>query len=276
VKIRLIMATLMGVLTSATAFAVPAATTAPAATPAPVTLAANDTQKKQIETVVHDYIIGNPEVVVQSLQNFQQKQMDQAQKMMDKTRQLAPKFATDIFKKANDPMAGNPNGKITLVEFFDYQCPHCTHMKPVLEDMIKANPDLRVVYKEFPIRGPVSEAASKAALAAKNQGKYNELHNVLMDMASKGPLTEEIIYSSATTAGLDVNKLKADMQSPAITDQIKANMNLGKNLILMGTPAFFIAKSYVKPIGNPDTIAFIPGFVDSGNLQVIITQISKQ
>jgi protein-disulfide isomerase len=238
--------------------------------------APSDPQKKQIENIVHDYIIKNPEVIVQSLQIFQQNQIDQAQKSMEKTRQLAPKYTGDLFNKTNDPIAGNPNGKITLVEFFDYQCPHCTHMKPVLDDAIKANPDLRVIYKEFPIRGPASDIASRAALAAKNQGKYMELHNALLEVAAKAPLTEDIIYSTATTAGLDITKLKADMKSPAVVDQIKANTQLGQSLMLMGTPAFFIAKSDVKPNAAPEVIAFVPGFVDSGNLQTIIAQITKQ
>lgn len=233
------------------------------------------TQQKQIEQVVHNYLLKNPEVIVESIQVLQQKQMDQTRQTIQKTQQSAPKSADLLFHQAADPVAGNANGKITLVEFFDYQCPHCVKMTPIVDDLIKANPDLRVVFKEFPIRGPASDFAAKAALAAKNQGKYFEFHKALMQDVQQEPLTEDSVLKVAKLVGLSMDQLKADMKSDAIAQQIKNDYKLAQDLQLIGTPAFFIAKSDVKTTSAPTAIAFIPGQVDQEQLKAIIEKISK-
>ncbi|MHB1948078.1 MAG: DsbA family protein [Gammaproteobacteria bacterium] len=233
-------------------------------------------QTKQIEQVVHSYLVKNPQVIVESLQTLQQQQMDQAKKAVQKTQENAPKFADALFHQANDPVAGNVNGKVTVVDFFDYQCPHCTHMTPILEAVIAANPNLRVVFKEFPIRGALSEFASKAALAANAQGKYFEFHKALMKQAiDKSPLTEDAILQVAKSVGLDMTKLKADMNSDAVSKQIKDTYKLAQSLQLMGTPAFFIAKSDVTSNAKPTAIVFIPGQVDQAKLKDTIDKVSN-
>lgn len=229
-------------------------------------------QKEQIQGVVKDYLKKNPEVVIDALQTFQQKQMDQARQTIEKTQQNAPKFAKDLFHNAKNPVAGNPKGKITVVEFFDYQCPHCVEMTPVIDAIIKANPEVRIVYKEFPIRGPASEIAAKAALAANMQGKYFEFHKALM--AANRNLTEDDILKIAATVGLDVAKLKKDMASDAVMQQIKDNYKLAQALQLIGTPAFFVAKSDVTSSAPAKAVAFIPGQVDRAQLETVITQVS--
>lgn len=226
------------------------------------------------EKVVHDYIINNPEVIVQSLQGYQQKQMEQAQKAMVKTQETASKYADPLFHNANDPSSGNPKGTISVVEFFDYQCPHCIDMTPVMDGIVKANSDVRIIYKEFPIRGPASETASRAALAAQMQGKYNDFQHALM-AANKLPLTDEIIFTAAKSVGLDVDKLKADMKSKAVDQQIKDTYKLAQDLQLMGTPALFVAKSDVNKDSGPKAVVFIPGQVNQDQLQEVIGKISK-
>lgn len=238
-------------------------------------LAANDmsaAQRQQIEGVVRDYLVKNPDVVVQALQAFQQKQMEEARKTMEKTQASAPKFADGLFHSTKDPVAGNPNGKVTVVEFFDYQCPHCIEMTPIIDALVKANPEVRVVFKEFPIRGPASEVASKAALAAQMQGKYFELHKALM--AANRVLTEEDIMKIAQTVGLDVEKLKTDMKSDAVTQQIKDNYKLAQSLQLIGTPAFFIAKSNVTATSPSTSVVFIPGQVDKQQMDDAVKKVS--
>lgn len=230
-------------------------------------------QKAQMENVVHDYILKNPDVIVQALQSYQQKQMEDAQKTMEKTQQNASKFANDLFHDANDPVVGNPNGKVTIVEFFDYQCPHCIEMTPVLEKIIQSNPDARIVFKEFPIRGPASEMASKAALAAKMQGKYFEFHKGLM--AANKVLTQEDILKIAAAVGLDVNKLKTDMNSAAVQQEIKADYKLAQSLNLLGTPAFFVAKTNVTNSSPATAVVFIPGQVDQSQLESVISKVTK-
>lgn len=233
-----------------------------------------DTQKKQVQDVVHDYIIKNPDVVVQSLQIYQQSQMDQAKKTIENTQNNSPKYADALFHQASDPVAGNPNGKFTVVEFFDYQCPHCVDMSSVIDDLVKNNPNVRVVFKEFPIRGPISEIATKAALAAQQQGKYYEFHKALMT-SKQEPLTEDAIYALAKSVGLDVDKLKTAMRSDAVAQQIKANYKLAQDLQLLGTPALFIAKTNISK-GSPSTaIVFVPGQVDKAQMQAMLAKVSS-
>lgn len=232
-------------------------------------------QTKQVEQVVHSYLVKNPQVIVESLQTLQQQQVDQAKKAVQKTQENAPKFADALFHQGNDPVAGNANGKVTVVDFFDYQCPHCTHMTPILEAVIAANPNLRVVFKEFPIRGALSEFASKAALAANAQGKYFEFHKALMKQATDKTLTEDAILQVAKSVGLDMTKLKADMNSDAIKNQIKDTYKLAQSLQLMGTPAFFIAKSDITTSAKPTAIVFIPGQVDQTKLKDTIDKVSN-
>lgn len=233
----------------------------------------SSTQKKQIEGVVHDYLIANPDVVVQSLQSYQRTQMEQAQKTIEKTQQSSPKFAEDLFHQTSDPVVGNPKGKITVVEFFDYQCPHCVDMTPVLEEIVKNNPDVRIIFKEFPIRGPVSEFAARAALAANEQGKYFEFHKGLMTTKTQ-PLTQDEIIEIAKSVGVDTTKLTDTMKGTKVNDKLKQNYQLAQKLQLMGTPALFIAKSTVSKDSPATEIVFVPGQVTASQLQEIIKKMS--
>ncbi|OAI49395.1 hypothetical protein AYO45_02745 [Gammaproteobacteria bacterium SCGC AG-212-F23] len=243
----------------------------PAALKAPVLTqnSMSDTQKTQIEQVVKNYLVNNPDVVVQSLQTYQQKQMELAEKSIQKTQETSTKYAADLFNQPNDPTVGNLKGSMAIVEFFDYQCMHCVQMLPVFQNLLKENSNLKIIYKEFPIRGPVSEFASRAALAANKQGKYTVFHDALM--AASQSLTEDSILRIAKEVGLNVETLKTDMKSSAIDQQIKQTYKLAQSLGLMGTPAMFVGKS-VAPV----VIAFIPGQVDQGQLQGIIDKVSKQ
>ena len=233
---------------------------------------AQPTDKKQVESIVKDYILQNPDVLVQSLQNYQQKQMEQTQQSFKKIQETAPQYADRIFHQANDPIGGNPKGTITLVEFSDYQCPHCVDMAPVVDNLIKNNPNLRVVFKEFPIRGPISEFAAKAALAAQKQGKYLDFHNGLMKSKTE-PLTEDAIYKIAQSIGLDVNKLKADIKDNSVDQQIKGTYKLAQDLKIIYTPVFFIAKTDVNAKSGPNAVVFIPGGVTEDQINDAISKL---
>jgi len=234
--------------------------------------ALNAAQTKQVQKIVQDYISSNPEAVIQSLQSYQQKQMA---KSVEKTQAGSVAQADSIFHQSSDPMAGNAKGKVTVVEFFDYQCGHCISMHPVLDNLVKNNPDVRVVFKEFPIRGPASELAARVALAAAMQDKYLPVHEALMKAAEKGPLTDEIVYAQADVAGIDLKKLKEDAKSEAVTQMLKNNFELGQQLGLMGTPAIFVASSSVDAKSPASAIVFIPGETDEGHLNQVIAQVSK-
>lgn len=228
----------------------------------------SSSEKAKIETIVHDYLLKNPEVVIQAVQNFQKKQYEDAEQTVKQTQKIAGNFASPLFHQANDPSIGSPNAKVTVVEFFDYQCPHCIDMAPVITDIMKKNPEVRIVFKEFPIRGPMSEVAAKAALAANKQGKYYEFSHALL--TANKQLTEELIYNTAQSVGLDVAKLKTDMNTKEITDQLNANVKLAQNLKLFGTPAFFIGKT-----DSDQGINYVPGQMNLTQMQSAIDKIGQ-
>lgn len=228
-------------------------------------------ERAKIEEVVHQYLLQKPEVLIESLQNFQKKQYEQAEKTVKQTQVDAPQYNQALFHNGNDPVAGNPNGKITVVEFFDYQCAHCSDMRPTMDAVIKANPDLRVVYKDWPIRGPVSEFAARAALAANKQGKYTVFNHAIFKAPQ--PLTEDKILQIAKTVGLDVKKLQQDMNDTSIQDQVKATMKLAQDLKLFGTPAFFFAPTNAK---DGTAVTYIPGQMNQTQMQEVIKKVSTQ
>ncbi|MBA2657080.1 MAG: DsbA family protein [Tatlockia sp.] len=228
----------------------------------------SDAQKMQVEKIVHDYLVNNPEILLEASQALQQKQ----QKTMQVQAQAAIQSnAEQIFNDALTTV-GNPKGNVTLVEFFDYQCIHCKKMSPIISELVKQNPNLRVVYKEFPIFGNTSEVASKAALAAAMQGKYLVLHTALLKL--DGRLTDEMIMDAAKSAGLDVAKLKTDMDSKAVTEALEANRQLAEKLHLMGTPAFIVVATPQGKMKAGSTPAFIPGAASEQTLQDLVKKES--
>jgi protein-disulfide isomerase len=239
---------------------------------APVAFAADaftPAQQSQIQDIIAKTLKDKPQIIIDALQAFQQKQYEQAAQTIKGTQQAASKFVSALFNQAGDPVAGNPNGKLTVVEFFDYQCPHCVDMNPVLDDLIKSNNNVRVIFKEFPIRGPLSEFAARAALAANMQGKYMAFHDALMQAPQ--PYTEASILAVAQNVGLAVDKLKTDMNSAGVTKQIQANMKLGQDLKLLGTPAFFIGKTDAKSTNN---VLYVPGQMTKDQLNEAISKAS--
>ena len=154
--------------------------------------------------------------------------------MAHKAQQAIPAYASQLFNSKQSPMVGNQKAKVTLVEFFDYQCVHCRNMTSIVNDLVKQDKNLRVVYKEFPIFGPSSELAAKAALASKIQGKYLAFHNALMQ--AKPPLDKAKVMKLAKSVDLNTAKLEQDMQSQAVQDEIKQNYHLAQALGSDGYP----------------------------------------
>jgi protein-disulfide isomerase len=167
-----------------------------------------------------------------------------------------------LFHHSSDPVAGSANGKITIVEFFDYQCSHCVDMAPVINSIIQSNPDVRVVFKDFPIRGPMSEFAARAAIAANKQGKYYEFSHALLGTSLS--LNEDTVFDIAKSVGIDVSKLKKDMNSSYVTDEIKNTYGLAQEFKITGTPAFFIGKTDAK---NSNSVNFVLGAMSQNDLQ---------
>lgn len=143
-----------------------------------------------------------------------------------------------------DPIFGNPDGNVTVVEFFDYRCPYCKTVAARLLATVKRDGNIRLVFKELPVLGARSEYAARAALAAKNQGRYLAFHKALM--RSSGRLTQKRVLSIAKSVGVNTNRLRADMQSPEIDDAIAANRDMARKLGIRGTPTFVIADRTVR------------------------------
>ncbi len=134
------------------------------------------------------------------------------------------------------PVLGNPRGDITLTEFFDYNCPYCRTNMADVQRLITDDPKLRVVFREWPVFGEGSMFAAKAALASLKQGKYWPFHEALMTM--KGRAEEATVLRAARQVGLDVDRLRVDMEKREILDQIYETMDLADTMMLTGTPTF--------------------------------------
>ena len=191
------------------------------------------------DSVIKDYLQRNPEVIADAMMAAQQKMQA---KQHEAAEAAITGKASEIYN-ADSPVAGNPNGSEILVEFFDYSCHYCKQIHPDLQTLIKDDPNLKVIYKDFPILGPGSLLAAKAALAAKMQGKYLEMHNALLNY--KGALDDDAIKQVAGDVGIDYKKLKTDMEKPEIQSQIQANQDLANTLNIHGTPSMIINKQLV-------------------------------
>lgn len=233
-------------------------------------------QTTQIKQIVHDYLVTNPQVLIEASQALQKQEIV---KVEQKAKTAISQNANQIFADPASPAVGNPKGNVTMVEFFDYQCPHCKDMGVVVNQALAADPNLRVVMKELPIFGAGSKDVSMLALAAQQQGadKYQKFHDALL--AATNPLNKDKALQIAKTIGLDTDKLQKDMSSDAVKKQIDDNFKLAQALGLMGTPTFVIAKWDVT--GKDNTVAvqqaaFVPGVVDLASLKELIAQARKQ
>ena len=216
------------VLVSATLLSLPLAAAAQAAE-------FNDAQKAEIQAIMKDYLLKNPDILRDMAQALQEA--DKAAE--DKQRQdtLAANKAA-MFNDQGDFVAGNPKGKVSLVEFFDYNCGYCKHSFPAVLALAEKDKDLRIVLKELPIFGGDSDYAAKAAIAAKAQGKYWELHQVLFK--HDGKVTAEFVDAAAKKVGMDVARMKADMESAAVQTKLSQNQSLAQAMAFTGTPAFVV------------------------------------
>lgn len=221
--------------------------------------AAADMSQDEFEQRTRNYLLAHPEVVGEALGRLETKQGEQD---AAQGKAALKAHAADIFQDPGSPVGGNPNGDVTLVEFFDYNCPYCKMMAPLMAKATEADPKLRVVYKEFPILGEGSVYAAKAALAANKQGKYEALHRALYQV--RGAVAEAKVLEAARAVGLDVDRLKADMQDKAIESMLEKNVKLGEALHITGTPGF-VAGEQVST-----------GARDLSNLQAFIAQARNE
>jgi protein-disulfide isomerase len=217
-------------------------------------MAAGEMSQSEFDQRVRDYILAHPEVLVEALQSLDARQRaDDAAK----AKATLAERADDLFRDKESPVGGNAQGDVTLVEFFDYNCPYCRQVAPVIEQAVADDPQLRIVYKEVPILGPDSVFAAKAALAAERQGKYGEFHKALY--AARTRVTEAVVLKVAAETGLDIARLKSDMQQPEIDGSISRNAELAQALGIAGTPGFVVADQIVPGATDLETMKKLIG-----------------
>ncbi len=209
----------------------------------------NAKQVEAIEKIVQDYIMAHPEIIPQAIGALQEK--ERASQEAEGQRYLNDKH-DEITKDPADPVLGNPDGDVTIVEFIDYNCGYCKAVHAIVRDLVKADGKIRLVYKEFPILSETSVLASQAALAANMQKKYAEFQDALMK--NRGPLNEETIFKIAAQVGLDIEKLKVDMASPEVAAVLQRNQVHAKNLSIRGTPSFIVGSHLVYGAVDKDTL----------------------
>lgn len=195
-----------------------------------------------IEKVVHDYILENPSILPQAIENLRNQQ---------NTERLSA-----IKDEVSDPfpgaVLGNPKGKVTLVEFTDFACGYCRQSVADVKQLIAENPDLRIVIRELPILSPQSADAARMALAAAEQGKYAEFHDAMFAGGRPGP---ESIQAAARKAGLDMKRAKAAIGSKRIEQELNRNFEYANQLGFEGTPSWIAGDQLLHGAIGKDGLA---------------------
>lgn len=209
--------------------------------------------RDDIENIVRDFINENPQLILSSVDAYQQRTMQEQQT-------AAVKMNYDrLFRNERSPFIGNENGDVVMVEFFDYNCGYCKKVLPELQELIKADKGLKIIFKDLPILGPSSELAAKWALAAQRQNKYFEFHSAVMK--HQGQLNADVLTKIATETGLDLDRAKRDVEGTDILIQLEQNRSLAGQMNIGGTPAFVLGEE------------LIPGALPLAEMKVKIQQI---
>lgn len=195
-----------------------------------------------IEAVVKDYILSHPEILPQAMENLQQREV--AQRLQGIRTQLETPFPGVVL--------GNPKGTVTLVEFTDFACTYCRQSVADVEELVKANPDLRVVVRELPILSPQSTDAAKMALAAARQGKYAAFHHAMFEAGRPDAAT---IEAAARAAGVDLARARQDMARPDLDEELMRNGDLARQLGFNGTPSWVVGDTVLSGAVGKDRLA---------------------
>ena len=194
------------------------------AAPGPVT----PTDKAAIEKIVRDYILAHPEIIPEAMNRLQSREV---------TALLQSNRAA-IETPFGSAVAGNPQGDVSVVVFFDYACPYCRQGHADTLKLAAADKGVRIVYRDFPVLSPASDEAAMASLSAAQQGKYTRFHNAMFE--TPGKVSHERTVAMVRTAGLDELRTARDLGAPALKAEIKRNLELGRALGLTGTPSYVV------------------------------------
>lgn len=214
-----------------------------------------DAERAEIERVIKEYLKKNPKVVVDALEQWR---ADERRRQKEEQAKAVKVNFKALTRAEGSPVGGNPDGDVTIVEFFDYRCGYCRRVMPTMLNAVKEDGNVRIVFKEFPILSPQSRIAARAALAAEKQGKYMEFHTALMNLEAN--ITESLVVALAKSMKLDADQLAKDMNSEEVKAEIEANYALAEKLRIRGTPAFVIGETLV------------PGAIDKEEMQKLIAE----
>jgi protein-disulfide isomerase len=216
-------------------------------------------QRQEIIAILREALVRDPTILREA--------MTAAEQADQRDREGAARLAIAmqgeaLFRDPADPVKGNPQGTITIVEFFDARCGYCKQMQPAMEQLLRRQRDVRLVLKDLPILGPNSVLASRALIAAQRQNRYAELHEALMKLREEP--AEPVLRREAERAGLDWARLRRDMDDAGVQARLNANIRLAQTLRIEGTPALVIGD------------ALVPGAVDLATLERMVAEARRR
>ena len=221
----------------------------------PTVLVAQELSEERVRELVRETILANPEILLEAIAVLENRAAESEQ--LSRADIIEQQRLT-LERDPNAPVLANADGDVTVVEFFDYNCPYCRRVMPTVYALTEADTGVRLVYREWPILGEGSVFASRAALASREQGLYEEFHIAMMDMT--GRAEERSVLTIAREIGLDVDQLLIDMEAPEVDEHIATSMRLAEMLGITGTPTFIIGTNLV------------PGAVEQATLQALVDE----
>jgi len=199
-----------------------------------------DDQREEIEQIISEYLVKHPQILEDMIVALEASRNQEA---AEKAKLGLEENHDALFNPDPAVVAGNPDGDVTVIEFFDYRCGYCRASVDNLRKLIREDPNVRLILRDYPVLGPASLMASQAALAAGRQGRYVDFHWAIMTIDEA--VTEESIFAVAEKLGLDIARMKKDMASDDIAEEIGENIKLADALGINGTPNFIFGKEIV-------------------------------
>ena len=228
---------------------------APPAQNEPPVVSQTAPDREATREIIREYLLERPEVLEEAMIALRARRQEEKRA---RTQAAIADNRAALLSHEMSPVSGNPDGDVTLVEFFDYACGYCKRSLSVMINLLRNDPQLRIVWKEFPVLGPVSRTAARASMAAARQGRYLAFHEAVM--GSPDGLSEDALLAMAGRVGLDVGRLQQDMADPAIEAYLEETHQLARELGIDGTPAFLVG----------DTL--VPGAVGEARLKQLIAE----
>lgn len=203
----------------------------------------SDVERKRVESIVREYLMKNPEIINEALQAMELKQAEAEEKSRSERLQ---QYKEALYRPQNTLIFGNPKGDVTLVEFFDYNCGFCKRGFTDVQNLMKGDKNIRVIFRDFPVLGQGSMEAARIAVAVKLQAtheKFMVFHEKLL--MGRGAANHDKAMDAAKDAGIDMARLDADMKTDTIAKTIQENMKIGDSLKITGTPSYVVGNDVI-------------------------------